>query len=50
MLFLLIDANALIHRVFYALPSLTTKNKEPIQAVYGFFSVLLKILKEVKPN
>ncbi|MCD6085571.1 hypothetical protein J7J41_01070 [bacterium] len=50
MLFLLIDANALIHRVFYALPHLTTKNKEPIQAVYGFFSVLLKILKEVKPN
>ena len=50
MLFLLIDANALIHRVFYALPPLTTKNKEPIQAVYGFFSVLLKILKEIKPD
>ena len=50
MLFLLIDANALIHRVFHALPPLTTKKKEPIQAVYGFFSILLKILKEMKPD
>jgi len=50
MLVVLIDANALVHRAFHALPRLTTKKKEPIQAVYGFFSVLLKMLKEIKPD
>jgi DNA polymerase-1 len=40
---LLIDANGLIHRFFHALPPLTTPEKEPVGAIYGLSSVLLKI-------
>jgi len=46
----LIDANALIHRAFHALPQLKTKNGQPIQAVYGFFSLFFKMFKEIKPS
>lgn len=46
----LIDANALIHRSFHALPPLTTKKGELVNAVYGFTSVLLKVIKELKPD
>ncbi len=46
----LIDANALIHRSFHALPPLTTKKGELVNAVYGFTSVMLRVLKELKPD
>jgi len=46
----LIDANALIHRGFHALPPLTTKKGELVNAVYGFTAILLKVLKELKPD
>ncbi|MDP2708973.1 MAG: DNA polymerase I [bacterium] len=48
--FMIIDGNALIHRSFHALPPLTTKQGEIINAVYGFTSVLLKALREFKPD
>lgn len=41
---LLIDANALIHRAFHALPPLTTKNGAPIGAIYGLANIILKII------
>jgi len=44
------DSNAVLYRSFFALPELTTKEGEKIQAVYGFFRVCLKILKELKPH
>lgn len=47
---LLIDANALIHRSFHALPPLTTPDNKPIGAIYGLSSTLLKILKEQSPD
>ena len=47
--FLLIDGNAILHRAYHALPSLTTKDGTPTGAVFGFFSMLLKVLQEVKP-
>ncbi len=47
---LLIDANALIHRAYHALPPLTSPTGEPIGAIYGLASALLKILKEQKPD
>ncbi len=46
----LIDANALIHRSFHALPPLTTKKGELVNAVFGFTSILLRVLKELKPD
>ena len=47
---LLIDAHSLIYRFFHALPKLTTPDQEPIQAIYGLTSVLIKILREQKPD
>jgi DNA polymerase I len=48
---IIIDGNALIHRSFHALPpTMTTKKGEMVNAVYGFASVLLKSLKEFKPD
>ena len=46
----IIDANALIHRSYHALPPLTTKKGKLVNAVYGFTAVLLKVLKELKPD
>jgi len=46
----IIDANALIHRAFHALPPLTTQKGEMVNAVYGFILVLLKMIKELKPD
>jgi DNA polymerase-1 len=47
---LLIDGNAMIHRAYHALPPLTNLKKEPVQAVYGFFSMLLNVLVDQKPT
>ncbi len=48
---LLIDGNAILHRAYHALPnSLTTKDGEPINAVYGFVSMLLRIVEDIKPT
>lgn len=46
----LLDSHAIIHRAFHALPPLTSPAGEPVGAVYGFASVLLKILRELKPD
>ncbi|MFH1598233.1 MAG: DNA polymerase I [Patescibacteria group bacterium] len=47
--FVIIDGNALVHRAYHALPPLTTKSGELVNAVYGFGSLLLKVLKELEP-
>ena len=46
----LIDGNAIIHRAFHALPPLTNKKGELLNAVYGFTSMLLKVISELKPD
>ncbi len=48
-LLILFDGHALIHRGFHALPNLTTRKGQPTGAVYGFASMLLKVLTEFKP-
>ncbi|MEK7627491.1 MAG: DNA polymerase [Patescibacteria group bacterium] len=47
---LLIDGNALLHRAFHALPELTDPKGRLVNAVYGFSSILLKVLNELKPQ
>ncbi len=47
---ILIDGNAILHRAFHALPPLTTKRGEPINAVYGLISMLLKVIQDLKPT
>ena len=46
----LIDGNAILHRAYHALPPLTTKKGEPINAVYGFVSMLLRVIQDLKPT
>lgn len=48
--FILIDAHAVIHRAYHALPPLSTPLGEPVNAVYGFTTILLRILRELKPD
>ena len=49
-LFAIIDGNAIIHRAYHALPPLTTKDGTMVNAVYGFTSMLLKVITEIKPT
>jgi DNA polymerase I len=47
---ILIDGNAILHRAYHALPPLTNKEGIVVNAVYGFFSMFLKILEDQKPD
>jgi len=47
---LLIDSSALIYRAFYALPPLTDKQGRVVNAVYGFMSAFINILKQTDPT
>lgn len=47
---ILIDANAIVHKAFYALPVLTNREGEQINAIYGFSSILLKAIDELQPD
>jgi len=47
---ILIDGNAILHRAFHALPPLTNKSGIIVNAVYGFFSMFLKILEIHTPD
>ncbi|MFL5628151.1 MAG: DNA polymerase I [Ktedonobacteraceae bacterium] len=45
----LIDGHAMIHRAFHAVPELSTSSGEPVNATFGFTSMLMKALSEEKP-
>ncbi|MCX8093440.1 MAG: DNA polymerase I [Candidatus Goldbacteria bacterium] len=46
----IIDGNSYAYRFFYAMPSLTTKDGMEVHSMFGFFSMLKKLLKEKKPD
>ncbi|MFH1173346.1 MAG: 5'-3' exonuclease H3TH domain-containing protein, partial [bacterium] len=46
--FIIIDAFGLLHRAWHALPPLKTKSGLVTNAAYGFTSILLRVLKELK--
>src|SRR5258708_8250735 len=46
----LIDGHAMIHRAFHAVPELSTSSGEPVNATFGFTSMLMKALSEEKPT
>src|SRR6476620_8309315 len=47
----LVDGHALVYRAFHAIPpSFMTSRGEPTNAVYGFTSMLLKALGELRPE
>ncbi|MCJ7764121.1 MAG: DNA polymerase I, partial [Dehalococcoidales bacterium] len=50
-LLLLIDGNSLLHRAYHVIPPLTiSRTGEMVGAVYGFASMLLKAIDELKPT
>lgn len=48
--FVVFDGNAIVHRAYHAMPPMTTKGGELINAVYGYSSMMLKVLTELKPD
>ncbi|MFH0771838.1 MAG: DNA polymerase I [Candidatus Omnitrophota bacterium] len=46
----LIDGNSFCYRAFYAIRSLSNSAGQPTNAVYGFITMISKIIKEEVPN
>ncbi|GAB4536308.1 MAG: DNA polymerase I [Thermodesulfovibrionia bacterium] len=46
----LIDGNSYIFRAFYAIKRLSTSSGFPTNAIYGFTNMILKILRERRPD
>jgi DNA polymerase-1 len=46
----LIDASSYVYRAFFALPPLTSPAGLPTNAVYGFTTMLLKLLRDTRPQ
>jgi len=46
----LIDGNSYVYRAYYAIRELTNSKGFPTNAIYGFTNMLLKIIREKKPD
>ncbi len=46
----LIDGHAILHRAFHALPPLSTSKGELVNAAFGFTSMLLRVINNLKPT
>lgn len=46
----LLDAHAIIHRAYHALPDFQSPAGNPTGALYGLSSMLLRIIQELKPD
>jgi len=46
----LLDAHAIIHRAYHALPDFSNSRGEPTGALYGIVAMLVNILKDIKPD
>ncbi len=46
----LLDGHAIIHRAFHAIRPLTTSKGDPVNAVFGFGSMLFNVLEIEKPD
>ncbi len=49
-MFLILDSNSILHRSFHALPPFVNSKREPTGAIYGFLSILWKIINKEKPD
>lgn len=47
---ILLDAHAIIHRAYHALPDFATSKGEPTGALYGLVSMVLKIATDFSPD
>ncbi len=49
--FMLIDGSAILHRAFHSMPAgFSSSNGTPTGALYGFSSMLLKLIQNVRPD
>ena len=46
----LLDAHAILHRAYHALPDFTSDKGEPTGALYGVSAMLLKIIDDLSPD
>jgi len=46
----LLDAHAILHRAYHALPDFTSPTGEPTGALYGVTTMVLKIIEDFKPQ
>jgi DNA polymerase-1 len=46
----LLDVHAILHRAYHALPDFKSSSGEPTGALYGLCTMLLKMVKDVKPD
>ena len=46
----LIDGSGYIYRAFFALPPLSTTSGLPTSAIYGFITMLQKVVRERRPD
>ncbi|OHA79779.1 MAG: hypothetical protein A2675_04200 [Candidatus Yonathbacteria bacterium RIFCSPHIGHO2_01_FULL_51_10] len=47
---ILLDAHAIIHRAYHALPDFVSSKGEPTGALFGLSTMLVRIIKELKPD
>ncbi len=47
---ILLDAHAILHRAYHALPDFSTSKGEPTGALYGLSAMLIKIIEDLKPD
>jgi len=48
--FYIADGNSFAYRAFFGMPPLTTADGMEVHAVYGFYNMLLRIIKDKKPD
>jgi len=46
----LLDAHAILHRAYHALPDFTSPTGEPTGALYGVVAMLLRIVEDLQPD
>lgn len=49
-LLMLLDAHAIIHRAYHALPDFSTRSGEPTGAIFGFATMIMKIIDDFNPD
>jgi DNA polymerase-1 len=47
---ILLDAHAILHRAYHALPDFASSKGEPTGALYGITTMLVKIIQDLKPD
>jgi DNA polymerase-1 len=46
----LLDAHAILHRAYHALPDFSTSSGQPTGALYGLSTMIMKIIADLKPD